>query len=86
MNSDQYRQWRFQAEISLLGAYSLRHTEFILSWFDGIRAEDERALTGPAIQECLRAIRSEMGEHWNLHNDLNMRLWLYAPYILAQIN
>jgi hypothetical protein len=85
MNKEQYTKWRQDAASALQGVYSMQETEIILDWFDHIKGARECELVGPDVMGCLMTI-AENDVNFDLHHNLMMRLWLYAPYILEEAN
>lgn len=83
MNLAQYYNWRANALTSLSYVYTIEESYKVLDWFDRIKGEEEYELTGHVTQESLRSIRDQT-MNFNLYNDLMMRVWLYAPFIIAE--
>jgi hypothetical protein len=80
MNHEQYLQWESDARLILLAVYDPNEVNKILQWFRGIKGDDERQLVG---SETVDMLNRSIGD-FSLYRSLMIRVWYYAPYILAE--
>lgn len=87
MNQQQHAVWRTDALDALNRRFTAEESKIVIEWFDRIKGADERDLTSNEFQEGLnviRHVRAELGAEHDLYIDMMMRVWMYAPLIIAE--
>jgi hypothetical protein len=84
MGEFEYFKWK-TSMLALLYArgYNMTEIQYLLSWWDGIKAKGERTLVGDDKFEFIVKL-SDFPEEYNSFDNWTIRLLLYAPLILRE--
>ena len=83
MNEQEYKKWVEDARRALSGRYSEAEIDIIMAWFRRIKGADERDLVGHDAVEAM-LVFTGVGDTYDMYNSLMARVFVYAPFILAQ--
>lgn len=82
MDKEAWEKWWVDAYKALRAKYDEKQSTKIVDWFYTIKASKEIALVGEEKMNALRVLYE--GPHFDLYHSLMYRMWVYAPYIIAE--
>ncbi len=89
MNKEQFALWVIDIRHALHRRYTQKETQIIIDWFETIKGSKERDLIGYGMfHEIILPLMDHLysSEQWCMYHSMNIRVWIYAPYIIKEYN